>query len=192
MVSLVLSLPQTLLRSYLPTNSLLARSYNNVLEWLKLPGLSARKKLLYPGTFILDSATTVMWLLSTQNSIRIGVKFTRGLDNVCWDYVAIVKADLQPIEICVQWGCWWRDLSNKNKPILPLLTDCLSGGRTAIKSGRDNPWWSFVSREYSMRSKWPYHLPGHTSKVVMWSKWPYQQSCVLSPIANIDSYIDHL
>ncbi len=32
----------------------------------------------------------------------------------------------------------WRHSSNKNRPILPSLTDCLSGGElTAIKSGRD-------------------------------------------------------
>ncbi len=78
-----------------------------------------------------------MWLLRTQNSIRTRVEFTSSLDNVCWDYVAIVTADLQPIEICVQRWCWWHHWFNKNRPILPSLTDCLSGGRTAINSGRD-------------------------------------------------------
>ncbi len=37
-----------------------------------------------------------------QNSMRIGVEVTSSLDNVRWDYVAILTADFQPIEIFVR------------------------------------------------------------------------------------------
>ena len=93
-----------------------------------------------------------MWLPRTQNSIRIRLEVTSSRDNLCWDYVAIVTADFQPTEICVQRWCWWRHTSNR-KTILPSLTDCLSGGRTTIKSGRD--------KDYRLPVSWhtgPVHL----------------------------------
>ncbi len=52
--------------------------------------------------------------------------------------MTIESADLQPIEIFVRPWHWWRHTSNRKTPILPSLTDCLSGDTTTIKSGRDN------------------------------------------------------
>ena len=111
---------------------------------------------------------SVMWLLCTQNSIRIGVIWVSSIGNACWDYGGrkslfiylfifiknIFSTSL--LRLCgdhsswfsTNWNLfyWWRHISNKNRPILPPLTDCLSGGKTAIKSDRDNPFQNKLSR----------------------------------------------
>ena len=81
------------------TNSLLARSYNNVFDWLKIPVYL--QEIVISGNFQFRLSNDFMWLLHTRNSIRIGVEVTSSLDNVCGDYLTIATADFLPIEICV-------------------------------------------------------------------------------------------
>ena len=55
--------PQTLLRSFLPTNSLLAKSYNDVFDWLKLPNENC-----YIRELSVSLNNDCMWLLHAQNT----------------------------------------------------------------------------------------------------------------------------
>ncbi len=117
----------------LPTNSLLARSYNDI----NLIGLSYKARNCYIRDISVSFNNDSMWLLRTQNSMWIGVYFTRSLDNVSWDYEAIGTADFEPIEIYVRHGIDDITYTMRKDAFCLRLQTVSREDRTAIKSGRD-------------------------------------------------------